>query len=243
MVCCFFFCICVARSDRLGYYALMQRNSKPKKRSKKLDLPPRTTKYHKPQTASGVEVTFRRGIKGTDNIIFDGKPQIAFAGRSNVGKSSTINAILGTSIARTSRTPGKTQEINFFEIGGKGYFVDLPGYGYAKMPEVAQEKLRSHIIWYLSGGEAKPKLLVLILDARVGVTEYDRELIRVARQEGHPLLLIANKIDKCSGNERPKVMAKLVEEFPDADIIQFSAAKKENVSLVRKTLFALLGVK
>ncbi len=221
----------------------MQKNARSVKKSPKLLLPPRPSKHYKPQTASGARVEFRRGIKGTDNILFDGKPQIAFVGRSNVGKSSTINAILGAVVARTSSTPGKTQEINFFEVGGKGYFVDLPGYGYAKMTDDAQEKIRKHILWYISGGEAKPKLLVLILDARVGVTEHDRELIRVAREEGHSLLLIANKIDKLSGNDRPKVMAKLVDEFPDADIIQFSAAKKENVTLVRKMLFDVLGVK
>ena len=221
----------------------MQRNSKPKKKSGKLALPPKTTKHYKPHTASGARVEFRRGIKGTDNILFDGRPQVAFVGRSNVGKSSTINAILGAVVARTSSTPGKTQEINFFEVGGKGYFVDLPGYGYARMTDEAQEKIRKHIAWYITGGEAKPKLLVLILDARVGATEHDRELITLARQEGHPLLIIANKIDKLSGNDRPKAMANLVEEFPDADIIQFSAAKKENVTEVRKFLFGILGVK
>lgn len=214
-----------------------------KKPSRKLLLPPKSTKHWKPQTASGVPVKFARGINGTDNILFDTKPQIAFVGRSNVGKSSTINAILGAVVARTSSTPGKTQEINFFEVGGKGYFVDLPGYGYARMTNDAKDKIRKHIAWYITSGEAKPKLLVLILDARVGATEHDYELIDLARQEGHPLLIIANKIDKLSGNDRPKVMAKLVEEFPDADIIQFSASKKENVTLVRKLLFDLLGIK
>lgn len=222
----------------------MQRNSKPKKKpSAKLLLPPKATKHFKPQTASGVQVKFARGIRGTDSILQDTKPQIAFVGRSNVGKSSTINAILGSVVARTSSTPGKTQEINFFEVGGKGYFVDLPGYGYARMTDDAKDKIRKHIAWYITSGEAKPKLLVLILDARVGATEHDYELISLAREEGHPLLIIANKIDKLSGNDRPKVMAKLVEEFPDADIIQFSAAKKENVTLVRKILFGLLGIK
>jgi GTP-binding protein EngB required for normal cell division len=111
------------------------------------------------------------------------------------------------------------------------------------MTEDAQEKIRKHILWYLAGGEAKPKLLVLVLDARVGVTDHDRELINVAREEGHPIMLLANKIDKLSGNERPASMAKLVEEFPDADIVHFSAAKKENVTLVRKMLFDILGIR
>ena len=127
----------------------MQRNSRPKKQttkkpSGKLALPPRTTKHFKPATSSGVKVEFRRGIKGTDGILFDGKPQVAFVGRSNVGKSSTINAILGAMVARTSSTPGKTQEINFFEVDGKGYFVDLPGYGYARMTSEAKDKIRQH---------------------------------------------------------------------------------------------------
>lgn len=229
----------------LHYYGhTMQRGSRPKKRaSDKKKLPPKVSTHYKPQTSSGVRVEFRRGIKGTDNILFDGKAQIAFVGRSNVGKSSTINALLGTVVAHTSATPGKTQEINFFEVNGRGYFVDLPGYGYAKMKADAQEKIRKHILWYLASGEAKPKLLVLVLDARVGVTEHDRELISVAREEGHPILLLANKIDKLSGNERPKAMEKLVKEFPDADIIQFSAAKKENVTMVRKMLFDILGIR
>jgi GTP-binding protein len=241
---CGVFCCMKAVSRLVCYYKKksMQRNSKPKKKSGKLLLPPKTTKHYKPSTAAGVEVVFRRGITGTDGILLDKKPQIAFVGRSNVGKSSTINAILGAVVARTSGTPGKTQEINFFEVGGKGYFVDLPGYGYARMTDAAQDKIRKHIAWYLVSGEAKPKLLVLILDARVGVTEHDRELISLARSEGHPLLILANKIDKLSGNERPKVMAALVDEFPDADIVQFSAAKKENVTLVRKILFGKIGL-
>ena len=222
----------------------MQRNSKPKKKaSRKLALPPKTTKHFKPATASGVKVEFRRGIKGTDGILFDGKLQIAFVGRSNVGKSSTINTILGAVVARTSATPGKTQEINFFEIDGKGYFVDLPGYGYAKMSDESQEKIRKHIVWYLTGKEAKPKLLVLILDARVGVTEHDHELIAIAHSEGHPILLIANKIDKLTANERKVVMDKLLGENSDVEIIPFSASKKENVSLVRKLLFGKLGIR
>ncbi|MDO8521309.1 MAG: ribosome biogenesis GTP-binding protein YihA/YsxC [bacterium] len=201
---------------------------------------------------------FARGIRGSDPILHDGKSQIAFVGRSNVGKSSTINALLGGRLARTSSTPGKTQEINFFEVGGKaktakggspdswnefrGYFVDLPGYGYAKMPEKEKEKIRKHILWYLAGGETKPKLIVLILDSRIGVTAHDRELIHVAHEEKHPLLLLLNKIDKLTKNERAKALAALAQEFPDAECITFSATKKDNLSLVRTRLFALLGI-
>ncbi|MEK7118004.1 MAG: ribosome biogenesis GTP-binding protein YihA/YsxC [Patescibacteria group bacterium] len=186
---------------------------------------------------------FARGIRGSDPILHDGKPQVAFAGRSNVGKSSVVNALLNARLARTSSTPGKTQEINFFELGGKGYFVDLPGYGYAKMPAGAKEKIRKHILWYLASGEVKPKLLILILDARIGVTDSDRDLIHVARAEGHPMLILANKIDKLTKNERAKVLAVLTKEFPDIECIPFSATKKENVSMVRTRLFTLLGIR
>ena len=197
---------------------------------------------HAPTLAYPTQATFARGIRGSDPIIWSGKPQIAFVGRSNVGKSSSVNALLAERLARTSSTPGKTQEINFFEVGGKGYFVDLPGYGYAKMPKDAAEKIRKHILWYLSGGEAKPKLIVLIIDIRVGVTDYDRDLIAVTRTEGHPVLILANKIDKLTKNERTKALEQLAQEFPDIEAVPFSAVKKENVLKVRARLFKLLGI-
>lgn len=203
----------------------------------------------------GVHAVFARGIRGSDPIIYDKKPHIAFVGRSNVGKSSAVNVLLGARLARTSSTPGKTQEINFFEVegspaqtfgkvsAGKGYFVDLPGYGYAKMPTEAREKIRKHILWYLAGEETKPKLVVLIIDARVGVTDNDRDLIHVVRDQKHPILLLVNKIDKLTKNERVKAFTYLEQEFPGMEYIPFSATKKENVSLVRTRLFALLGIR
>ena len=194
-------------------------------------------------TSSGVSVKFARGISGTDGILMDGKPQIAFVGRSNVGKSSTLNALLGAVHARTSATPGKTQEINFFELDGKAYFVDLPGYGFAMMPKPDADKIRKHIIWYLTGKEVHPRALVLIIDAKVGVTDHDRELIDIARHEGHPFLLVANKIDKLNQKERKDALLELENEFPDVECLPFSALKKENVSALRTRLFKELGIK
>ena len=181
---------------------------------------------------------FARGINGSDSILSTPFPQIAFVGRSNVGKSSSINALLGVSgMARTSATPGKTQEINFFLINENMYFVDLPGYGFANMPEKEREQIRKHILWYLSGGEAHPKLVVLIIDARHGVTEHDRELIDIAVGEGHPLLILLNKIDKLSGNERSQVLKAFALENPGLDHIPFSAKEKTGVNEVRTILF------
>lgn len=181
---------------------------------------------------------FVKGIKGTDSILEVPFPQIAFVGRSNVGKSSTINALLGVNnLARTSRTPGKTQEINFFLINDNMYFVDLPGYGYAKVPVKTAEQIRKHILWYLAGGEAHPELIVLIIDARHGATADDRELMSIAVNEGHPLLVLINKIDKLSGNERAHVIRSFVETYPTTEFIPFSAFSKEGVPEVRKRIF------
>ena len=92
-------------------------------------------------------IKFRKGIRGTDEINFENKKQIAFYGRSNVGKSSSINTLLGrNSLVKSSATPGKTKEINYFEIDEKMFFVDLPGYGYAKISKVEREKLRKLIL-------------------------------------------------------------------------------------------------
>ena len=190
------------------------------------------------QGAGPYHAKFMRGINGSDSILETPFPQIAFVGRSNVGKSSSINALLGVAgLARTSATPGKTQEINFFMINENTFFVDLPGYGFANMPEKEREQIRKHILWYLSGGEAHPKLLILIVDARHGVTEHDRELIDIAQSEGHPLLLLLNKIDKLSGNERTKVLAEFKAENPDLDFIPFSAKEKTGVNEVRARIF------
>ncbi len=181
---------------------------------------------------------FVKGIKGTDSILEVPFPQIAFVGRSNVGKSSSINALLGVNnIARTSRTPGKTQQINFFLINDNMYFVDLPGYGYAKVPIKTAEQIRKHILWYLAGGEAHPKLVVLIIDARHGTTADDRELMSIAANEGHPLLVLMNKIDKLSGNERAQVIRTFVEVYPTTEFIPFSAFSKEGVVDARKRIF------
>ncbi len=180
---------------------------------------------------------FMRGVKGSDSIFGTPFPQIAFVGRSNVGKSSTLNALLGvSSLARISQTPGKTQEINFFLVSGNTFFVDLPGYGYAKMPEKEAEAIRKHIIWYLTGGEAKPKHLVLIVDVRHELSEYDRELLRIAETEGHPLVVLMNKVDALNQKERSAAKKRFDAELGAIPHFFFSAKSKEGVEEVRAFL-------
>ena len=182
---------------------------------------------------------FARGINGSDSILATPFPQIAFVGRSNVGKSSTINALLGVQgLARTSSTPGKTQEINFFTVNDNMYIVDLPGYGYARMPAKDAERLRTHILWYLSGGEARPRLVVLIVDARHELTDYDADLLEVVTGEGHNVLVLLNKIDKLTQSERSKTMRYYTETLGDIPFMAFSATSREGLDELRAKVFA-----
>lgn len=179
----------------------------------------------------GVRVKFMKGIKGSDSILQTPWPQVAFVGRSNVGKSSTINALLNGQFTRVSATPGKTTEINFYNVGDRMFVVDLPGFGFAKLPVPMQHKIRQHIIWYLTSPEVYPNLktLVLVTDAKAGVTEYDRELIEIAMQEKLPLLVLINKCDKLNQSEKSKLTKAFEEEFPGQEYMLTSATKKSNI--------------
>src|SRR5690348_5438618 len=112
-----------------------------------------------------ITASYVKSIQGTDKILFDGKPQVTFLGRSNVGKSSLINALVGKELARSSSRPGKTVNIDFFLINGSSYFVDLPGYGYAKISKDEHLHFRKMIAWYLFSSGVKHKLVVLIVDS------------------------------------------------------------------------------
>ena len=131
----------------------------------------------------------------------DRLPEIAFLGRSNVGKSSLLNAVTGQKrLAFTSNTPGRTQTINFYRIDGSFYFVDLPGYGYARVPPRVALEWKKLIEQYLEK-RVTLKLSCLILDARRGWMEKDLELKRWLEYHGRPYLVIATKIDKLNQSE------------------------------------------
>ena len=152
-------------------------------------------------------------------------PQIAFYGRSNAGKSSTINQLLGrNSLAKSSGTPGKTKEINFFAINETFTFVDLPGYGYAKVSKVEREKLEKLIRWYAFETQAVARMNVFILDAKVGLTDIDKEFLLPLITEGKSTMILLNKIDKLNQKERSKILKATREELGEtATIIPFSA--------------------
>jgi GTP-binding protein len=132
----------------------------------------------------------------------DRLPEIAFLGRSNVGKSSLINALTGQhKLAFTSNTPGRTQTINFYRVDGAFYFVDLPGYGYARVPKEFSGQWKQLIEGYLQERETL-KLSCLVLDVRRGWMEKDLDLKRWLEHHGREYLVVATKVDKLNQSEQ-----------------------------------------
>src|ERR1035437_3349377 len=142
----------------------------------------------------------------------DGLPEIAFLGRSNVGKSSLMNARVGhKGLAFTSSTPGRTQTINFFRIEGASYFVDLPGYGYARVPPGRQSEWKKLVEHYLQERETM-KLSCVILEARRRWIEKDLDLKRWLEYHGRQYLVIATKTDKLNQSELERGLRAIREE-------------------------------
>ena len=136
-------------------------------------------------------------------------PEIAFAGRSNVGKSTLINSLLNRKkLVKTSATPGKTQLINFFKVNDKFYFVDLPGYGYAKVPESVRRKWQSLVEAYLSERKTL-RNVVLIIDCRHSPTVQDRQLLEWLGYYQRPSSIVASKIDKLKRGQIQKHLQKI----------------------------------
>jgi GTP-binding protein len=153
----------------------------------------------------------------------DAKPEIAFMGRSNVGKSSLINSLLRTrGLARTSSTPGRTQSLNFFAINSQFHFVDLPGFGYARVPQSIRTSWGEMVTNYL----AKRSQLVLsihIVDSRHEPTKLDLQLHEWLKHSAKPQLIIATKSDKLSNNELRESMARAQRIFGEDKVITYSA--------------------
>lgn len=134
----------------------------------------------------------------------EGFPEIAFMGRSNVGKSSLINRLLGTrGLARTSKAPGRTRSINFYRVNESLDFVDLPGYGYARVPGALRQQWKGLVEAYLEA-PAHPALAVLLVDARHEPTDLDGQLLEWLRSRGIRHQVVLTKIDKLSGNDRTR---------------------------------------
>jgi GTP-binding protein len=149
-------------------------------------------------------------------------PEIAFAGRSNVGKSSLINRLLDRKIARTSMTPGRTQQLNFFVINQTLTFVDLPGYGYAKVSKQDRAQWQHLIEDYLIGAEHL-RGVVSIVDIRRGPEDEEEALWEFLTHHHRPVLVVATKCDKLKRSELEKCRAALAAQLEDRPLILFSA--------------------
>ena len=142
-------------------------------------------------------VEFIKGVVGEDRIMNDQKAQIAFIGRSNVGKSSTINFLTGKKgLAKVSASPGRTQQANFFLVNNKFYFVDLPGYGFAKASKEVRAKIWDLVNWYFFLSGVEQKKVVVIIDAKVGPTKDDLEILEALHEHQKNIIVLANKTDK-----------------------------------------------
>jgi len=156
-------------------------------------------------------------------------PEAAFVGRSNVGKSSLLNSLLGQKqLAKTSRTPGKTRLINFFLVDDSYYFVDLPGYGYAKVPEALKKNWASMVEGYLSHREML-RVVTVLLDARHLPSLADQQMKDWLDYYHRPAIFVATKIDKISRNQRARSaeMIRQALKLKEQDLIPFSAETSE----------------
>ncbi|EKE15923.1 MAG: hypothetical protein ACD_11C00075G0004 [uncultured bacterium] len=181
---------------------------------------------------------FIKGVVGTDPILQEKKTQLAFVGRSNVGKSSMINCLVNSrSLVKSSSKPGKTKELNFFLINEKTYFVDLPGYGYAKISQKQGEKIRKLIMWYLQFSETNLKKVVLVIDAKAGPKEFDLEMKALLEESGHSFLVVANKSDKLTQSEMFKMKNNIKDFFPNREVIFFSSKTKRGREELLSCLF------
>lgn len=160
----------------------------------------------------------------------EGRPEFAFAGRSNVGKSSLLNTLLNRrGLAKTSKTPGKTRTLNFFDVNGELYLVDLPGYGYAKAPKALQANWGKAITTYLRERKSL-RLVVHLLDARHEPTQRDHELLDMLDAFARPVVLVATKVDKLKQKDRATLENRLRKNLALDDsalIIPFSCMSGE----------------
>ncbi|MDQ2095597.1 ribosome biogenesis GTP-binding protein YihA/YsxC [Rhodalgimonas zhirmunskyi] len=191
------------------------------------------------------EVEFLKGVVAMSGLPADDRIEVCFAGRSNVGKSSLINALTGRkAIARASNTPGRTQEINYFTLGDERYLVDLPGYGYANAPLDKVAKWQKLLKQYLSGRQSLRRAFVLI-DARHGVKAVDEEILKLLDQSAVTFQCVLTKADKVKAHERDKVLTQVrsaLSKHPAAypEIVLTSSEKGDGIANLRAIIAGLI---
>jgi len=187
-----------------------------------------------------MQVKFLKSVIKPEDLPVSEKPQIAFVGRSNVGKSSLINHITGQkNLARVSSEPGRTRTINLFDMDGRLFLVDLPGYGYAKASKSKRQNFSDMLNDYLWLAK-QLKLVFLIIDARLGPTALDREMLNYIKASGTPLVMILNKVDKISDSETTNLISSLQAAYPGMDLLLHSSVSGkglgEILEMIQKTI-------
>ncbi len=193
--------------------------------------------------AHGTE--FLKGVVAMSGLPDADRPEVCFAGRSNVGKSSLINALTNRkNLARASNTPGRTQEINFFTLADSHYLVDLPGYGFAKAPVAVVEKWQRLLKQYLSGRPSLRRAFVLI-DSRHGVKPVDDEIMSLLDKSAVTFQVVLTKADKIKDAARPaliegvsRALAKHPAAFPE--LIVTSSEKGDGIETLRAIISGIV---
>lgn len=202
-----------------------------------------TTEQGRMLFASGTD--FVKGVVAMSGLPPADRLEVCFAGRSNVGKSSLINAVTGRkALARASNTPGRTQEINFFTAGDSHYLVDLPGYGYANAPVKVVEKWQHLLKQYLSGRQSLRRAFVLI-DMRHGVKPVDEEILSLLDSAAVPFQCVMTKTDKIKDIDREKTLAQVrqaLSKHPAAfpEIVLTSSEKGTGIATLRAIIATLI---
>lgn len=174
---------------------------------------------------------FIKSVVGTDDILENGIPQVAFIGRSNAGKSSIINSLTGKkNLAKTSAHPGRTKLLNVFFINESLYLVDLPGYGYALASKEDRDWLQKVISWYLFKSEYQQKFVVLIIDGNVGMIDSDIRMLRSLEEHGKNVIVVANKVDKIKKSQYDEQIKKIQEMVGDHLVMPCSSKKKTGIA-------------
>ncbi|WP_299142317.1 ribosome biogenesis GTP-binding protein YihA/YsxC [uncultured Tateyamaria sp.] len=190
------------------------------------------------------ETEFVKGVVAMSGLPPADRMEVCFAGRSNVGKSSLINALTGRKgLARASNTPGRTQEINYFTAGESHYLVDLPGYGYANAPLPIVAKWQKLLKQYLSGRQTLRRAFVLI-DARHGVKKVDEEILSLLDSAAVTFQCVLTKTDKVKARDRDAVLAQTraaLAKHPAAfpELILTSSEKGDGIATLRATIATL----
>ncbi len=189
-------------------------------------------------------VDFLKGVVAMDGLPPADRPEVCLAGRSNVGKSSLINALTGRkALARTSNTPGRTQEINFFTLGESHYLVDLPGYGFAKAPVPVVEKWQRLLRAYLAGRANLRRAFVLV-DMRHGIKDVDHEIMTLLDKSAVTFQVVLTKSDKLGAAAQDKTLAQVrgaLARHPAAfpELLVTSSEKRDGLDSLRAVIAGL----